>query len=144
MKKLLIIGIIAAICTACGGGASSVDKAISQVEKSIAKLEKNKGKVTEEEWKALEKEVEEPMKVLADALESDKVGAMSKLKIVALTAKWATVVMEAGFGEMQKQLGTELENFGEKLEDAVKDIEGVDTQQTDSEESPASEPAKEE
>ena len=123
MKKILIIGIIAVICTGCGGGNSSVDKAISQVEKSIAKLEKNKGKITEEDWKILEKEVEEPMKVLVDAVDSNKVGAMAKLKIIALTARWATVVMQSGFGDVEKQLGNDYENLGKEIENLGKEME---------------------
>ena len=36
MKKLIIAGIIVAICTACGGG-SSIDKSLSKVNKEIGR-----------------------------------------------------------------------------------------------------------
>jgi hypothetical protein len=122
MKKLIIVGIIVAVCAACGGG-SAVDKSISQVEKALAKVEKNKGKMTEADWKALEKEVEEPLKVISEALEKDKVGMVGKMKIIAVTAKWATVLAEAGISELEKRTGVERENFGKELEKAAKEIE---------------------
>ena len=128
MKKIIAFGIVIMILIGCGGGAGSqVDKAIAQVNKSIEKLEKNKGKMSEADWKAMEKEVEAPLKVLSDALESNKVGAMTKLKIVALTAKWATVAMQVGLKEAEKQLGTDLEKVGKELEKVSKDnnVEGL-------------------
>ena len=121
MKKLIIVGMIVALCAACGG--SAVDKSISKVEKALAKVEKNKGKMTEADWKALEKEVEEPLKVISEALEKDKVGIVGKMKIVAVTAKWATVLAEAGISELEKRTGVERENFGKELEKAAKEIE---------------------
>ena len=122
MKKLIIFSIIVAICTACGGG-SSVDKAISQVEKALEKVEKNKGKMTEEDWHALEKEVEEPLKVIADALENDKVGVVGKMKIIAVSAKWATALAEEGARELERRTGVERENWGSELEKAAKELE---------------------
>ena len=132
MKKLFIACVIVAICTACGG--SSVDKAISQVEKALEKVEKNKGKMTEEDWRTLEKEVEEPLKVIADALDNDKVGVIGKVKILAVTAKWATVLAEAGVSELERRTGVDRENWageieragqelGNQLEQAVKEFE---------------------
>ena len=113
---------IVAICAACGGG-SSVDQSISKVEKALKKVEKNKGKMTEADWRNLEKEIEEPLKVIADALESDKVGVVGKMKIIAVTAKWATVLAEAGLSELEKRTGIERENFGTELEKAAKELE---------------------
>jgi hypothetical protein len=118
MKKLIILGIIVAIFTACGGS-SSVDKSISQVEKALAKVEKNKGKMTEEDWRNLEKEVEAPLKVISEALESDKVGIIGKMKILAVTAKWATVLAEAGLSELEKRTGVEREKWANELEKAA-------------------------
>ena len=118
MKKLIIIGIIAAICTACGGS-SSVNKAISQVEKALVKVEKNKGKMTEADWRSLEKEVEAPLKVIAEALENEKVGVVGKVKILAVTAKWATVLAEAGLSELERRTGIERENWASELEKAT-------------------------
>ena len=129
MKKLIIIGVIAAIFAGCGGS-SSVDRAISQVEKALEKVEKNKGKMTETDWQNLEKEVEEPLQAIANALESNKVGAMERIKLVAVMAKWSTVVMEAGLAEIEKQTGIDRENWGSELENVSKELEkafeGVD------------------
>ena len=121
MKRLIITCMIVAFCAACGG--SSVDKAISQVEKAISKVEKNKDKMTDDDWKTLEKEVEAPLKVIADALDNDKVGIVGKMKIVAVTAKWATVLAEAGVKEFEKQTGVAMENWGTELEKAAKELE---------------------
>ena len=122
MKKIIIISIIAAIFAGCGGS-SQVDKAVTQVEKALEKVEKNKGKMTESDWKALEKETEEPLKVIADALEENKIGIVAKMKVVALAAKWTAVVMEAGFSEIEKQTGIEREKWGDELEKAAKELE---------------------
>jgi len=129
MKKIIIIGIIIALCTACGTS-SSVDKAMSQIEKSIAKIEKNKGNMTEDDWNNFQKEVEEPLKVIYEALESDKVGFTQKLKILTLTAKWTTAVAEAGFLEIGKDIDFDSENFKEEIENAIKEFEGL-TPKTD-------------
>ena len=122
MKKIIIISIITVIFAGCGGS-SQVDKSIAQVEKALEKVEKNKGKMTESDWKTLEKEMEEPLKVISDALESDKTGMVQKLKLVALAAKWGTVVMEAGFIEIEKQTGIDRENWGNEIEKAAKELE---------------------
>jgi len=121
MKKLIIVGIIVAICTACGGG-SSVDKAISQVEKALEKVEKNKGKMTEDDWKTLEKEVETPLKVISEALDNDKVGIVGKMKILAVSAKWATALAEAGVSELERRTGIERENWASEIEKATKEL----------------------
>ena len=122
MKKFVIIGIIAAIFAGCGGS-SSVDKAITQIEKALEKVEKNKGKMTESDWKSLEQEVEEPLKVIANALETNKVGMVERLKLMTLLAKWSTVAMEAGLTEIEKQTGIERENWSDELEKSAKDLE---------------------
>jgi len=127
MKKLIITGIIVAVFAACGG-ASSVDKAISRVEKAVEKVEKNKGKMTEADWETLAKEVEEPLKVISDALEKDKVGVMTKMKIVAVSAKWAAAISQVGLNELGRQMveaGKEIEKTTKELEDsgALKELE---------------------
>jgi hypothetical protein len=125
MNKLIITCIVVALCTACGGS-SSVDKSISQVEKALAKVEKNKGKMTDEDWRNLEKEVEAPLKVLAEALEKDKVGIVGKMKIVAVTAKWAAVLAEVGLSELEKRTGVERENWQKELEKAAQELQKSD------------------
>jgi len=123
MKRIIIIGIVAAFLAGCGGGASNLDKSISQVEKALQKVEKNKGKMTEDEWRVLEKELEEPLKVISDALESDKVGVMAKVKIVALAAKWTAALAEAGIHEIEIQTGIDRDNWGTELEKVAKELE---------------------
>jgi hypothetical protein len=124
MKKIVIIGIIAAIvCSSCGGGATSLDKSISQVEKALEKVERNKGKMSEDDWRVLEKELEEPLKVISDAIESDKVGVLAKVKIVTLAARWTAALAEAGIYEIEKQTGIDRDNWGTELEKVAKEIE---------------------
>jgi len=120
MKKVIIVCIIAAFFVACGGS-SSLDNAINQVEKAIEKFEKNKGNFTETDWQTLEKEVEKPLETIKNALESGKVGAIQKVKLITLTAKWASVVMEVGFTEIEKQTGIDREDWNEELEKIIKE-----------------------
>jgi len=122
MKRFIIIGIIAALCAGCGGS-STLDKAINQVEKALGKVEKNKGNMTEADWKNLEKEVEEPLQVIANALETNKVGMVERIKVMTLVAKWTAVALEAGFTEIEKQTGINRENWGSELENVSKEIE---------------------
>ena len=77
---------------------SPVDKAMEKIDKSIEKVEKNKDKMTKKDFEALDKEMEEPLKVLNDALENDEVGALDKLKIVGKVTKWAAVLVSAEEG----------------------------------------------
>jgi hypothetical protein len=121
MKKILILCMMVVLLVACGG--SPVDKAISQVEKAIAKVEKNKGNMTDEDWKTLEKEVEAPLKVISEALDDDKVGVVGKMKIVAVTAKWATIMSEAAARELEKRTGIAMEELKPELEKAAKELE---------------------
>ena len=87
---------------------SPVDKAMEKIDKSIEKVEKNKDKMTKKDFEALDKEMEEPLKVLNDALENDEVGALDKLKIVGKVTKWAAVLVSAGFKVVGDELGKEL------------------------------------
>jgi len=124
LKSVAMIVVCITVCLAMScGGSSSVNKAISQVEKAIEKVEKNKGKMTEADWQSLEKEVEEPLQVIANALEANKVGVMERIKVMTLVAKWSAVVMEAGFTEIEKQTGVDRENWGNELEKAAKELE---------------------
>jgi len=121
MKRFFLISIIAVFLAACGD--SSVDKALDQVDKALQKVEKNKGAMTESDWQNLNTELEAPLKVLSEAIESDKVGAVQKLKIVTVTAKWAAVIMEAGFNQIEIETGIDRENWGTELEKAAEELE---------------------
>ena len=122
MRKLIFIGIIVAICAGCGG-ASPVDKAISQVEQALEKVEKNKGNMTEADWENLEKEMEEPLQVIVDALENNKIGMVDRIKVMTLVGKWTAVAMEAGLSEIEKSTGIDRENFINELENAAQELE---------------------
>ena len=125
MKKVIITAVIVAVCAACGGS-SSVDKAISQVEKAIEKVEKNKGKMTDDEWNALKREVEEPLKVISDALEKNQVGLTAKIKIATVSAKWGAALAGAGLREIEKnkdEWSKELEKQGVNMDELNKELE---------------------
>ena len=104
---------------------SPVDKAMEKIDKSIEKVEKNKDKMTKKDFEVLDKEMEEPLKVLNDALENDEVGALDKLKIVGKVTKWAAVLVSAGFKVVGDELGKELKESGVTGEDVKKALEGV-------------------
>jgi len=125
MKKLVIACMIVAVCAACGGSSSSVDNSVKKVEKALEKVEKKKGKMTDEDWRALEKEMEEPMKVIVEAIEKNKVSIMKKIQLTAVIAKWGAVLAEAGISELEKKTGVERENFSKELEKAVKELENA-------------------
>jgi len=125
-KNLFVLSILMMLFVGCGG--SSLDNAISQVEKSTEKLTTGKGKMTEADWQSLQKETEAPLKVIADELQAGKVGAMDKIKIMAVMAQWSAAVMNAGFSEVAKQtedLGKSLENASKELEKVTSDSDSV-------------------
>jgi hypothetical protein len=124
MKKIYIFLMIAGVIILASCGGSPVDKAMNQIDDAIAKVEKKKANMTEADWLAVQKEVEEPLKVIADALEKDKVGALKKIKILATTARWATVLAEAGMNEMEKKAA----EFGKELENANRELEKMQQQ----------------
>ena len=77
------------IMTACGG--SPVDKSLKKIDTAIEKLEKaNK----------IGKDLEEPLKVLNEALENDEIGGVTKLKIVAKVSKLSILAISAGLKDL--------------------------------------------
>lgn len=79
--------------------------------------------MTEADWQILEKEMEEPLKVIADALENNKVSMMERVKLMTVVGKWSVVIMEAGFSEIEKQTGIDRENWGNELEKASEELQ---------------------
>ena len=67
---------------------SPADKAMEKIDKSIEKGREEQRQDDKKDFEALDKEMEEPLKVLNDALENDEVGALDKLKIVGKVTKW--------------------------------------------------------
>jgi len=128
LSSLMAIIIVAIMFVAgCGGSSSSLNQAINQVEKALEKVEKNKGNMTEADWNNLEKEVEEPLRIIGEAFENNLFKMTDRIKVAALTAKWAAVVMEAGFLEMERQTGINREElgteFGVELEKASEELQ---------------------
>jgi hypothetical protein len=122
MKKMMLAVFIAAICTACGGG-SPVDRSIKQVEQALERVEKNKADMTRADWEALGAEMEEPLTVINEALESDRIGVVGKVKVVMLVAKITTVMAEAGVSALEAETGIDREDFGTELEKLGGEIE---------------------
>ena len=120
--KFLAALIIAMICVGCGGS-SSVDKAITQVEKALENVEKNKRNMTEADWQNLEKEMKEPLQIIANAIEENKIGMVERIKVVTLVAKWSATMMEAGLNQLEKETGINREDWGSELENVSKEIE---------------------
>lgn len=115
----------------CNKG-SSVDDALSQIEKAMDKVEKNKTSMTETDWKALNDELEQPAKVLSNALESNEVSALKKLKISAAMLRYASVIGEAAFHTASDSLKIKMEEMhladsifvvGNKLQEALESDE---------------------
>ena len=107
--KLIIMAVaIVFVAVSCGKG-SSVDAALSQIEKTMDKVEKNKTSMTEADWKALSEELEQPIKILDDALESNQIGAIKKIKISAVMLRYMTVVGEAAIHTVTDSLKVKLE-----------------------------------
>ena len=113
MKTIFRISILAVaimfLTVSCGGKGASVDTALSQIEKAMQKVEKNKTSMTESDWKAFSDELEQPAKVLSDALESNDVGALKKLKISAVMLRYAAVVGEAALHTVTDSLKVKME-----------------------------------
>ena len=133
LTPLMCITAALMLTAACGGGSSSVNSALSQMEKAMEKVEKNKTSMTTEDWKELDKELEDCVKVLNEALESEDVGTMTKLKISAVVLRYAAVAGEAALhtvtDSLKVQMGTEEESqFKEVMEsnemkDVMKELE---------------------
>ena len=120
--KISVLAIaVVFLAFSCGGKGASVDTALSQIEKAMQKVEKNKTSMTEADWKALSDELEQPAKVLNDALESNDVGALKKIKISAVMLRYATVVSEAAFHTVTDSLKVKMEetHFADSISVAV-------------------------
>ena len=107
-KIIIVVVTIAFVAVSCGKG-SSVDSALSQIEKAMDKVEKNKTSMTTADWEALNAELEQPAKVLSDALDDNQVGTLKKLKITAVMLRYATVTGEAALHTVTDSLKVKME-----------------------------------
>ncbi|MCL1973844.1 MAG: hypothetical protein FWG54_03400 [Bacteroidetes bacterium] len=114
----------------CGGKGGSVDTALSRIEKAMDKVEKNKTSMTEADWKELGTDLEEAAKILTEALESDQVGVMKKMKISAVMLRYALVAGEAALHTAADSLKVQLEDLNlqklldsDEMKDAVQEMQ---------------------
>jgi hypothetical protein len=117
MKKLIIIFCVAVMCAACGS--SPVDSSIRQVEKALEKAEKNKDTMTKADWEALGKEIEQPLTVINEALEGDRIGVVGKVKVVMLVAKITTLMAEQGVQMLEQEAGIESDGLMDALKESA-------------------------
>ena len=118
--KLIAAFALLAVMTmaiSCGGGSSSVDAALSQMEKAMDKVEENKTSMTEADWKALAAELEQPAKILEEAVESNSLGAMARLRITAAMMRYVAILSEAALHTVTDSLNVHMEEFNEKMEE---------------------------
>ena len=107
-KIVIVVIATVFIAVSCGKG-SSVDAALSQIEKAMDKVEKNKTSMTEADWKALSEELEQPAKILSEALENNQVGTMTKLKITAVMLRYTAIASEAALHTITDSLKIKME-----------------------------------
>ena len=118
--KLVAAFVLLAVMTmalSCGGGSSSVDTALSQMEKAMEKVEKNKTSMTEADWKALEADLEQPAKILEEAMEGNSIGAMARLRIAAAMMRYVALLSEAALHTVTDSLNVHMEELNEKMEE---------------------------
>ena len=108
-KIIIVVVATAFVAVSCNKGAS-VDAALSQIEKAMEKVEKNKTSMTEADWKALEAELEQPAKVLNDALENNQVSVLKRVKISAVMMRYVAVISEAAMHTVSDSLKVIMEN----------------------------------
>ena len=126
LKIFIAASAVVFMVASCGGKGASVDAALSQIEKAMDKVEKNKTSMTEADWQAFSEELEGPVKILNEALESDRVGALKKLKITAVMLRYAAVVGEAAFHTAAEELQKTIpigEQFADSLSAATNELQ---------------------
>ena len=130
-KMMLVAVIITCAAVSCGSKDAAVDTALAQIEKALDKVEKNKTSMTEADWTILSEELAKPGKILQDALESNQVSAVKKIKIAAVMQRYVLSIQQAAFNtvnktfsdmpdELQKALsGDEMKQAMEELQKAM-------------------------
>jgi hypothetical protein len=130
VKLILIAFAVAFMAASCGNG-NAIDAALNQVEKAMDKVEKNKTSMTADDWKAFNEEVEAPCKVLNEALESNDVGALKKIKISAVVLRLATVAGEAAMHTAIDSLNVKMQEAGvaDSIATVTNALKGEEAQQ---------------
>ena len=126
LKIIIVVMATVFVAVSCSKS-SSVDTALSQIEKAMDKVEKNKTSMTEADWEALSEELEQPAKVLNDALENDQVGALKKLKISAVMLRYVAVISEAALNTVNDSLKIKMEetHFADSIAVATDKLQEV-------------------
>ncbi len=109
---VLLFAFAITVLTSCGRNEG--EKALAEMEKIVEKAEKSKNELTADEWKELVVSFEEYEKVANEAAANGKLGVVDRVKLVALTARWATVSKPNLLDEMMLKITEAL-----KLEEAT-------------------------
>ena len=93
MKKIVFLLLFAfAIITIISCGRQNEGKkALAEMERIVEKAETEKNELTADEWKELAASFEENEKIANKAAETGKLGVADRMKLVALTARWAAM-----------------------------------------------------
>lgn len=113
MKKIIYLLFFALTVTMIVSCAKNEgQKALAEMEKITETAEKNKDKLTREEWKELAVRFTENEKIANEAAETGKIGIADRVKLIAITARWAgtygpSALMDDLFEKMGEELQTE-------------------------------------
>ena len=121
LKMMIVAVAITFVAVSCGSKSAPVDAALAQIEKALDKVEKNKTSMTEADWTILSEELEQPSKVLQDALENNQVGLKTKIKIASVLKRYALSLQQAAFHTFKESLPAVTNQLQEVLgEDEMK------------------------
>jgi len=124
MKKIVCVLLFAFTITVLFScGRNEGEKALAEMEKIVEKAEKGKNELTADEWKELAASFEEQEKVANEAAANGKLGVVDRMKLVALTARWAAASKPNLLDEMMSKI-TEALKLEEATTDSVKETTG--------------------
>ncbi len=131
MKKILYLFVIAfAVMALVSCGRSEGKSALRDLEKIVEKAEKNKDKLSAEEWKELFAEFQEKEAIANEAAEKNELGITGKVKLLALTTRWAAAYGPRMFEDMASEMDEaglndfegELKKMGGELKEMLKSL----------------------
>jgi len=127
VKIIVTVLVLVFSATSCGNG-SSVNSALAKVNEAMDKVEKNKTSMSEADWKALNDELTPSIEILNQALESDKVGALQKIKITAAVLRFAAVAGEAALHTAVDSLKVRLDSVSSIGDSVTKALNSEEAQ----------------
>ncbi len=131
MNKLMYLLLFAfAMTMSISCGKNEGKNAITEMERIVEKAEKEKDNLTADEWKELAASFEENEKIINEAAAKGKLGVTDRMKLIALTARWAgaygtSAMMDDVFERLEKELNTDgtssdsLEEIVDSLKEAL-------------------------